>query len=218
MKSTSIFLALMTFSSVTFAAQYQVKVNIVVLKNSKDQGNTKWTNTSYVNGFLQQASLKDPKADFSLKSLSIKKDDKLYNSLDQLPALNLATNLARKSEITVVITNENTNKSAGLAWDRLRYNPVLAMRSRNYGSDQYSTNVMALDAAIFLHELGHNMGLAHTGAINTDNFYRIPAGINFADKYYEKLVGKLVAPPTKPTKPIFGRQCNPRTGICYYEK
>jgi len=173
--------------------QMTVNVNIIVLRDHANKGNDKWVNVNYVKGFLNEASIADKTVDFNLKSLSIHKNTAAYKDLNQITGLRLATTKSRKSEITVVITNEKTTSSAGLSWVQLRYNPAFAMRSRNYGADQYSQNVMKLDAAIFLHEMGHNMDLSHNGAgrvVHTDNYTKVDAGVVYGRNYYQKLTGQ----------------------------
>lgn len=179
------------FSSAVMAqAQYKVKVNIIVLRDKANKGNNKWVNRNYVNGFLQEASKLDKVADFQLKSLSVKKDNALYKSLDQMPALRYAHSKSKKKEITVVISNERTNRTAGLAYISKNYRPSMAMRSRHYGANQYSLKAKKADAAIFLHELGHNMRLFHSGKVHTENYLKTIAGQNLEKNYYAKLTGQ----------------------------
>lgn len=174
----------------TVYSKFEVPVVMIVTTASNGKGNEKWRDLKYVNAVLAKASSTVGNVTFKLHSLSTHSKNGYYNNASQLPSLQLATARSSGGKIVVVITGENTTSSSGLAWVGYRSKPVFAMRSRFNGSDAYSANAIANTSGIFVHEFGHNFGLGHGGAINTDNYTKSEAGLKKVAEYFRKLTGK----------------------------
>ncbi len=147
------------------------KVNIHVARNDNGTGNAIWTD-SFINAVISKINfLLKGNIIFNLNQKTNINDSNLYSKLSQESFGNDLVHLRRFTQITAVVSNPATNDAAGQALNiRYNYEPFFAMRSRkNNGSDADALEV----AQIFLHELGHNMGMAHDygGPVHMDNRY-----------------------------------------------
>lgn len=171
------------------AGAKNVGVKFIVARKKDGTGNEKWVDKTYLEAVLKEASRISTNVNFILVSISSKNDDGLFLGNNQLPHLNLATRKASKKYITVAISGEKTTSSSGLAWVGYRKVPVFAMRSRFNGTDAKTPKAINNTAGIFVHELGHNMGLNHasrTSPIHTDNYTRVEGGLKLSAEYFKK--------------------------------
>lgn len=149
----------------------RVKVNVHVGRMDNGSGNPMWTD-AFINKVIDKLNrLLKGHIVFNLNTKSNLHNTSAYNSLDQDRFGRTFLSLRRFMEITSVVSNPGTTDSAGTAIGiKYNYEPYFVMRSRKHnGSDADALEV----AQIFLHELGHNMGMKHDygGEIHMDNRY-----------------------------------------------
>ena len=134
-------------------------VNLVVLRNNDGTGNEKW-NLNYIYRMLDQlTNLTLGHVGFRLGQVTYIHNSKDYNNSKQDKIKMNYTQFRQFGSITAIVSQPHTTDSAGTAIGiKYNYEPIFVIRSRlNDGSAQDSY----IAAAVFLHELGHNMGMKH---------------------------------------------------------
>ncbi len=169
-----------------------IGVTFYVTRKTNGQGNEKWFDRAFVNRLIDRVNtfVALPGHKMFVKSINPISNDNNFNAPTQNELLVLFNNLRLHKQIVVIITGEDTQDSAGLAFSGETDWTYFALRSRYNGEESYSETALNDNAQIFLHELGHKMGLAHwdgVSLVHTDNFYGVLEGRNMMDRYLSKL-------------------------------
>ncbi len=155
----------------------RANVHLYVLRKNDGTGNEYW-NKPYTEDMMNKmTSFLKGEIVFVLEKYENVRNSTAYEERTQgnltgheINGQRIAT-LTNFTKITAVVSNPNTNDAAGKAFNlRYTFEPIFALRSRDKnGTPQDIHNT----AKIFLHELGHNMGMEHDygGPVNMDNRY-----------------------------------------------
>ncbi|WP_041577903.1 zinc-dependent metalloprotease family protein [Bdellovibrio bacteriovorus] len=179
----------------------RIRTDMVVTFDDAGNGNTAWKKFFYSREVLARAAkVLGNIVGFDLKSRSTIRSTSLYKDKSQLPHLKRAQSGSGGSKIQTVVSGPGTTSSSGLSWVGKNYRPHFAMRSRynDWSSTAKYATASAYDntAKIYLHELGHNMGLDHCGknqkTLCTDNFFNLNDGRSTLLNYLKQVGGVKV--------------------------
>lgn len=183
--------------------QLKMPVNMEVTLDNNGGGNNAWKESDYVLAVLAQARVVIGNVvGFDITKKDYYRNSGLYQDKNQLSTLNRASGFRSRNKIQVHISGPGTTSSSGLSWVGKNTEPVFAMRARynDWSNPSSYKSAAAYDntAKIFLHELGHNMGLDHCGSsqgtkLCTDNFFRLDQGRSELVKYLNQVGGMRVA-------------------------
>lgn len=147
-------------------------VNFFILRKDNGSGNELWS-AEFVEQMVKDLTdLTEGNVKFVIASRKYIKNTDSYNLKTLEEAGGKYLHLKKFTEITVLIANPGTTDAWGKAMNvNYNYEPYFTMRAR---SDIPSDRSKARNAAaIFLHELGHNMDMEHDyeDAVHMDNHY-----------------------------------------------
>lgn len=183
------------------ARTFASPLNLYISTNDAGAGNDSWRQSDYLYSLLEKIkSIVGNVAGFKLTLQQQIRSSFYYDNHDQYPLLANYNYLRGFGRVTAIVSGFNTPLTAGLSWLGRTDQPIFVMRSRynypyfNTGNTINYKSETALDntAKIFLHELGHNMGLNHcnavaTGALCTDNYWLTDSGRQFLLSYLNSL-------------------------------
>lgn len=121
-------------------------------------------------------------AHLTLESVATFADPEGY-TMEQWAVLRRYRHLRVPGRLLVVVSGPETRESAGFSYTLRTDAPYLVLRAR------WQDRTAALDTAhILLHELGHNLGLTHEGALHADNYSQLPEGLTALRVWLEEEV------------------------------
>lgn len=178
-------------ASVTgWAVKPVVPVHVVVLTDNSGAINADWNN-NYLNQLLQRVNaLTVESIQFQLVGYERRVFGGCQQSYCVESSIREALDLARSKSGALKSRNQkglvvavdyplSVAGSTGLSYIHFNYFPYFAMRPVAWQSSGGQLDYMAL---VFLHELGHNLNLGHSGQVNADNYYSVdlPSFVNYA--------------------------------------
>jgi hypothetical protein len=140
-----------------------------VLRDTQGFGNELWTQ-AYCLSVINAANLLLGDSKFHLNYVVDYLSQDYYLDSMQTVLERYDGSVRRTSELAVIIAGPGTVDAAGLSQIMMSTRPYFAMRHRD-GEDVFGT------ARIFLHEMGHNLNLRHTGDPHADNWYTTAPGL-----------------------------------------
>lgn len=147
-------------------------VDVLILTDARGHGNTLWEPQS---GFLPLVISGAEQAlagtvHFTLESVATTSDPEGYR-MEQWEVLRRYRHLRVPGRLLFVVSGPDTQDTAGFSYTIRSDAPYVVIRAR-------VQSLAAVDdtAAILVHELGHNLGLTHDGALHADNYHALPAG------------------------------------------
>jgi hypothetical protein len=161
-------------------------VTVTVVQRTDGGGNDGWT-YPYIDALLAEATaLVGGAVTFEGAFVHTVVEDDQY-TLSQRALLALYTGHTTPHMINIVISRPNTEDSAGRSNALYAHTPLLVMRAR-------PGDTVRETALILVHELGHNMGLAHENnplwyeGLTTDNWHEQEAGRKLLRVYRDAVV------------------------------
>lgn len=160
-----------------------IPVVLYVITDNAGRGNDKWLTDEYTDKVIAEVNsyFSSEVVRFKISKIIQVKDTERYG-WSQKKLLKKYDSKDKKGQVTVVISSEiYDGSSSGRTHGRLDSEPMFVMRSRHNGldrtADDYYDSPTAIKktARLFIHELGHEMGLEHKGekkgaVIHTENF------------------------------------------------
>lgn len=163
--------------------QPEVAVIFDIVHREDGTGNEDWTD-DYIQQLLAEAQrLAGGAVTFTLSHAAHNLMEGWWHfSQGQLLQAYEHNRYASRHVINVIISPPDTEDSAGVSRPYYAHTPLFVMRARLGGT-------LTETARIFLHELGHNMGLAHKSTpfyqdgLTTDNYWLHDAGRQLLSLY-----------------------------------
>lgn len=147
----------------------------VLYDSANPNSNWHWRDPAFQAANMNRASiLMDSLFVFNNSSSNINNAADFASNL-QLNILRKYDDLDQAGRITTIISGPKTSDALGITWTGYRRAPVFVMRSLyNSSTNAYTSSAHNHNAQVYLHELGHNMGLSHcdgSGRLCTDNLW-----------------------------------------------
>lgn len=147
-------------------------VDVLILTDAQGHGNALWEPQS---GFLPLVlsgaeQVLAGTVRFALESVATTSDPEGYR-MEQWEVLRRYRHLRVSGRLLLVVSGPDTQETAGFSYTIRSDAPYMVLRAR-----EQSLAAVADTAAILVHELGHNLGLAHEGVLHADNYHQLPAG------------------------------------------
>lgn len=162
-----------------------VQVNVTIVTRTSGAGNDLWSD-AYIDRLLAEATrLVHGVVVFSRGHTRIEADDSVY-AMNQGQLLQHYGQHPVPHAINVIISRPDTEDSAGRSRPWYAHEPLFVMRAR-------SGDTITDTALIYLHELGHNLGLAHESnpfyqdGLTTDNYWMEDAGRQLLSIYVDDI-------------------------------
>ncbi len=162
-------------------------VAFTIVERTDGSGNAMWTR-QYARALLAEASrLVDYAVTFELVDVHTVENDYEYRQT-QLELLSMYTGHGAPGMVNVIISRPDTEDSAGRSRPWRAHTPLFVMRAR-------PGDTITDTALIFLHELGHNLGLAHESnpfygdGLTTDNYHMEDTGRQLLRIYRNSVIG-----------------------------
>ena len=193
----SLILSTISTASLANCAPKTIPVHLTVLVEQGGRGNEHWRlkdRQAQFMKYLNESSF--PEIDGDLKLVKIQFVQSKYFWGRQKEILKKYDHLRLKGVITAVISSEVRVDTGGTANGvKRKMDPYFVFRTRIENSSPNPSHVnyvngksmIAADARLFAHELGHQMDLAHTDAINPDNYATNGRGKHIYVKYFKDL-------------------------------